>query len=115
MTGDFGRVRDAATHSWLFRRAGAVTELLIAAWRSSRVGSTVDASLASLADVGTAQRIRWIATAIAIAAVAHLAIRSTLASTVVPALPALLIAGVAVFGAVVAWQADAFARAWRER
>jgi hypothetical protein len=42
-------------------------------------------------------------------------LRSLLSSTVISALPTLLFAGTAALGAVVAWQAAAFERAWRER
>jgi hypothetical protein len=115
MTGEFDLVRRTARESWLMRRAGAFTEVLGAAWRSSITGAAAGASLKQLSNLAPVARIRWAGTTIAIAALAHLALRSMLSATVVPALPTLLIAGVAAFSAILAWQATAFERAWRRR
>jgi RIO-like serine/threonine protein kinase len=115
MSGEFELVRRTARESWLMRRADALTQVLNAAWRSSITGAAVNTSLKQLSNLAPVARIRWAGTTIAIAALAHLALRSMLSSTVVPALPTLLIAGVAAFSAIVAWQAAAFERAWRQR
>ena len=112
---DFERVRRAATNSWLIGRASRMADVLALAWPASVVGGALNRSAEQLARLAVADRVRWVATTIAIAALAHLALRATLPRTVVPAMPAMLIAGIAAFAAVVAWQADAFARAWRAR
>lgn len=111
----FESVRRSAAASRLGRLATRGVQSVGAAWRSSLIGRTVDAEHAAWAALSPADRIRWAGRAVAVAAVAHLALRFMMSSTVAPALPTLLVAGVAVFGALAAWQAAAFARAWRER
>ena len=112
---DFNHLRQSGRHSWLIGAGVRIGDVIAAAWRSSTVAAIVNGTLDEFQRLAPVDRIRWIATTIAVAALAHLGLRSLLARTVVPALPSLLAGGVAVLAAVVAWQAGAFERAWRAR
>ena len=114
MTDDFDNVRDAGARSWIGRGVAAVRARLAAAWRTSRLASTLSHANADWAAHTRAARIRWVATTISVAALAHLAMRPLLLPTVVPAMPALLFVFVAIGAAIVAWQANAFEQAWRQ-
>jgi hypothetical protein len=62
--------------------------------------------------VTPAARLRWWATMIAVAAAGHVVLRSFMSSTVAPAMPLGLYLVIAAAGALIAWQAEAFHRAW---
>lgn len=56
---------------------------------------------------------RCVALAIAVAAAVHLVLRAFMPATVIPALPLTFFIGVAALATLIAWQPDAFHRAWR--
>jgi len=115
MSDEFLLVRRAARDSRLGRWFETARAILMASWHSSAVGGIVHHTAAQLHATDLADRIRWIGITVAVASIAHLVLRSLVSSTVVSALPTLLFAGTATLGVVVAWQAAAFERAWRER
>jgi hypothetical protein len=115
MNGEFPLARRAARDSRLGDWLEGARAILIASWLSSAIGGVVRYTVEKFHATAVADRIRWIAITIATASIAHLGLRSLLSSTVIAALPTLLFAGTAALGAVVAWQAAAFERAWRER
>jgi hypothetical protein len=115
MNGEFSLVRSTARASQLGRVFQATRDVVIASWRGSRVGVSVQRSIEQFNDTPLADRIRWVGVAVAVASIGHLGLRALQSSTVVAALPALLFAGAAALGALLAWQAGAFARAWHQR
>jgi hypothetical protein len=114
MTGDFHNVREAGAESWIGRGVAALRARFAAAWRTSRLGNALGRAEVSWTAQARAARIRWVATTISVAAVAHLAMRPLMSPTVIPAMPAVLFVFVAIGTAIVAWQAEAFERAWRQ-
>jgi hypothetical protein len=115
MNREFPRATRAARESILGRTMMKSLELIAAAWGTSVVRAWSLGSHDRFVSTTAPARLRWTATTIATAAVAHLALRQLLSSTVAPALPMIFIAGIAAGAAIVAWQAEAFERAWRER
>jgi hypothetical protein len=115
MSDEFLLVRRAARDSRLGGWFETARAILIASWRSSAIGGILQHADAQFHATDLSVRIRWIGITVAVASIAHLVLRSLLSSTVVSALPTLLFAGIATLGALVAWQAAAFERAWRQR
>ena len=109
-TDDLTRIAD---HSRIFHLAGTIAMLTSAAWRSSLIGRMTGAARAAVIVTPALLQLRWCALVIAIAAAGHLALRSIMPVTVVPAMPAALVIGIATLAAAVACQPAAFARAWR--
>jgi hypothetical protein len=113
MSGDFARVRAVAARSRASRVVSTTTATVQAAWRSSAVGGWLVAWTHRLSSASPAERVRWAATAIAVAAGAHLILRSVMPPVLAPALPAPLVVAVAGWSAIMAWKASAVATAWR--
>lgn len=111
MSTDFEPLHATAARSRLGRFTVTAVAAAAAAWRSSWSHRTIAARRSAL--TGTPNgRLAWCGTAIAVAAGGHLALRTVMAVTVVPVLPAMLFAGIAVLAAALALQPSAFARAW---
>ena len=112
---DFPMVERAAGESALLRLARRNAASVDAAWHSARVARVVRRAGDEYMATSIAGRIRWAGCTLAVAAIVHLGLRALLPATVAPALPVVAIGGLAVCGAIAAWQAAAFERAWRER
>lgn len=102
-----------ADHSRIVHLAKSVAVMMRAAWRSSQMSRRAGAVRAAVVATPAPLQWRWCAVAIAVAAAGHLALRSVMPATVVPALPAPLLIGVAIIAAAVASQPSAFECAWR--
>ena len=111
MNQGFENIADVARHSRLIGIAIGAGSVLQAAWRDSRVSRALQPAVSQFSQQSDAERIRWIAVALMVAALAHLALRSMLSPTIAPAVPAFFIGGIAAVSALVAWQAPAFDRA----
>lgn len=113
MTGDFERVRHSAQASVIARTGRRVIDIATTAWGTSAVGGWWTRTGHAFARATPVIRLRWWAITIGVGAVTHVVLRSFMSSTVAPAMPLGLYAVIAAGSAVVAWQADAFSRAWR--
>jgi hypothetical protein len=109
---DFERVRVIAAQSGIARVLSITGATVETAWRTSAIGRRLEPLVGRLAVTAPADRVRWCATALAVAAIAHLVLRSLMSLTIAPALPVAVILTVAAGSTLVAWQADAFHRAW---
>jgi hypothetical protein len=112
LSDDFERVRVIAARSRIARVLSITEATVEAAWRTSAIGRRLKPLMGRLAVTAPPDRVRWCATALAVAAVAHLALRSLMSSTIAPALPAAVALTIAAGSTLVAWQAGAFHRAW---
>jgi hypothetical protein len=113
MTDDFLRLREHARTSAIATASRRLIAAATAAWTTSAVGGWWAATIRPFAGAAAAARLRWSAIAIAVAAAGHVVLRSFLSPTVAPAMPLGLYVVIAMGGAVIAWQAEAFHRAWR--
>ena len=112
MTDDFQRVRQHARTSAIATAGRRLIAVVTAAWTASAMGGWWTAATGACARATPAARLRWSAVAMAVAAAVHVVLRSFLSSTVAPAMPLGLYVVMAAGGALIAWQADAFHRAW---
>lgn len=112
MTHDFDRVRQSAHTSALATAGRRAITVTAAAWSSSAVGGWWTDTRDAFARATPPRRLRWWAITIAVACATHLVLRPLMSSTVAPAMPPGLYILIAASGAVIAWQAEAFHRAW---
>jgi hypothetical protein len=113
VSGDFPRVQESAAGSRLAGLAEHARQIFLNAWRTSAVGAYCRAQWQPFRTATGPARIRWCATALAVAAAGHLGLRLLLSPTVAPGLPAPIVAGMVIAAAGVARKAEAFDRAWR--
>ena len=114
MTRDFVRVRFAASQSIAGRALRRIVVIVGAAWATAVTGQSVRTISRRFAALPPAQRLRWAATVVAIAAALHLIFRAVMPAAVVPALPAALVLAFAAIAAMTAWRAESVHRAWRQ-
>ena len=112
MTQDFERVRHSAATSGIATAGRRLIEVATAAWSSSAIGGRWASTRGAFARATPALRVRWWAITIAVAGAAHVVLRSLMSSTVTPAMPLAVYIVIIAAGAAIAWQADAFHRAW---
>jgi hypothetical protein len=106
-----GRAAAGSRGGQLATRIGATVP---AAWGSSAVGRHTGALRSAFRSASTVERLRWIATSLAVAGAGHLVLRTLMPPTVAPALPAVVFAGIVAIGGAIAWFPEAFVRAWRD-
>ena len=112
MNNDFARVRAMAARSLMFAWWSRLMAGLQVAWRASIVGGRLTRLASGIESASSSDRLRWCATAIAVASAAQLVVRPLMPATVVPAIPAVCFLALAAGGAVIAWNAEAFHHAW---
>jgi hypothetical protein len=113
MTRDFEHTRAAAAQSLAGRALPRFMAAAGTAWTTSVIGQSLRRATQPLATASSAELVRWCATAIAIAAMAHLMLRAMMPATVAPSLPAVVIVALAAIAATAAWKADTVSRAWQ--
>lgn len=113
MTDDFERVRESAMTSAIAHRGRRLVSVASTAWPTSVIGRWWTRTRELFARATPAARLRWWAITISVAAIAHVALRSLMSSTVAPAAPLAVYLVLAGAGVAIAWQADACHRAWR--
>jgi len=112
MNRDF-ELTDAALASSIAGRALAwLGDTIRSAWRSSATGAAARSVRGALQAMPATMLIRTIAVAVMTAAALQPLLMSAMPATVVPAMPWPAFAVVAIVAVVVAWQAEAIARAW---
>ena len=111
MTREFPHARQALSTSAIGRGAAAVGATVRSAWKASRLGRTLR-SLSQSREGSLPARIRAISIAVMVAAAMQPLLILAMPITVAPALPWPAFVLVAMFAAVAAWRADAFAAAW---
>ena len=113
MSREFESVRASARSSRLGQAARVTTRALSAAGRGSTIASWLRRLRHDFRASSPSMRWQGVAVAIAVAAAVHLVLRAFMPAAVVPALPVTFFIGVTALAALVAWQPEAFHRAWR--
>ena len=113
MSREFESVRASARSSRLGQAAGVTTRAVAAAWRASTIALWLHRLRHDYRASSPSMRWQGVAVAIAVAAAGHLVLRAFMPAAVVPALPVTFFIGVTALAALVAWQPEAFHRAWR--
>ena len=112
MTPEFDHVRRALAASAPGRGATALGNALSRAWQTSRSGHAGRSMARAMSAMPGGARLRAIAIAVAIAALAQPLLIRLMPATVTPAVPLFGYIFVAAAAAGVAWQADALSSAW---
>jgi hypothetical protein len=113
MSREFERVRESARSSRLGQAADVTIRAVAAAARSSRSGALLRRLRHEFRASSPSRQWRCVALAIAVAAAVHFVLRAFMPATVIPALPLTFLIGVAALATLIAWQPEAFHRAWR--
>ena len=112
MTPEFDHTRQAFATSVIGRAAAALGATARSAWKASRIGRALRSMKESLAATSLPARIRAMAIIVLVAAAMQPVLILAMPATVAPALPWPAFVLVAMFAAVAASQAEAFAAAW---
>ena len=109
----FEDINTVAAKSRVAHAAAAAAGVMAAAWRSSRIGRWIGDARALFVMAPSTMRVRWYALVVGSAAFGHLALRAAMPKAILPATPPALFIAIAVVAVAVAWQPEAFQRAWR--
>lgn len=112
MNREFDRVDAALAASVVGRALIFLQDAAGSAWRSSSTGATAQSIGRALQAMPAAVLIRTIAVAVLIAAALQPLLMIAMPATVLPAIPRLVFALVAMFAGAAAWQAEAIVKSW---
>jgi hypothetical protein len=112
MTHEFDAVRASFASSWPGRVIAAVTRAVQSASRTSTAGAAARSMSMAMQAIPAVSLIRIVAVAIAVAAVIQPVLIAVMPVTVAPAMPRAFFVIVAIFGGLIAWQAEAVHQAW---